>query len=118
MNESFQSFVESMERLQLMLNRATNPINEELDIAALDAFISILTENDETLGLPATKLLVLKIHSNNVKEALLALDVSIVKCILIVADFNFVSLLCFSLWRNAWRIVDHGSDKRSASLSS
>lgn len=65
-----------MERLQSMLNRATNPTNEELDIAALDAFISILLENDETLGLPATKLLVLKIHSTSVKEALLALDVS------------------------------------------
>lgn len=67
---------QSMERLQLMLNRATNPLNEELDIAALDSFTSILIDNDETLGLPATKLLVLKIHSSNVKEALLALDVS------------------------------------------
>lgn len=60
-----------------MLNRATNSSNEDVDIAALDAFMSVLTESDETLGLPATKLLVAKIHSSNVKEALLALDVSI-----------------------------------------
>lgn len=82
MNESFQVILkrESMEKLQLMLNRAINPLNEELDIAALDSFISVLTENDETLGLAATKLLVLKIHSSNVKEALLALDVSKILC--------------------------------------
>lgn len=60
--------------LRLSTARATNPGNDDVDILALDSFSNVIRSDEAAFAQPATKLLVQKIHSNNTKEALLALE--------------------------------------------
>lgn len=104
----------ALERLELMLSRATNAANEELDIPALDAFASIILEDEINLSIPATKLIVVKIHSSNVKESLLALDVSILFPHLPVSThIDFVLSICIAVPRRMYGLLWYQIHTRS-----
>lgn len=55
--------------------RATNPQNENVDKAAVEAFCAVINKENEGSHI-AVRLLANKIHSQNEKEALQALGVS------------------------------------------
>ncbi|GAB0094336.1 hypothetical protein DMENIID0001_096180 [Sergentomyia squamirostris] len=61
------------ERLEQLLDRATNPSATELEISAMDAFCYAV-RSDPSSSVMATKLLAEKIQSSNKKEALNALE--------------------------------------------
>lgn len=61
----------------MFLERATNPQNENVDKAAVEAFCSLVNKENEGAHI-AVRLLANKIHAQNEKEALQALGVNIV----------------------------------------
>lgn len=60
----------------LLLERATNPQNENVDTAAVEAFCSLVNKENEGAHI-AVRLIANKIHALNEKEALQALGVNI-----------------------------------------
>ncbi|XP_055682106.1 ADP-ribosylation factor-binding protein GGA1 [Lutzomyia longipalpis] len=70
------------EKLEQLIDRATNPSTGDLEVAAMDAFCYAV-RNDPTISTLATKLLAERIQSTNKKEALNALELleeSVARC--------------------------------------
>ncbi|XP_070506999.1 ADP-ribosylation factor-binding protein GGA1 [Chironomus tepperi] len=63
----------SLANLEIYLDQATDPLMDEFNLSAVDAFC-LLVKKEPELNVHATRILANKIQSQNVKESLYALD--------------------------------------------